>query len=75
MPPTPPRSLAAHLLRAHRAKGVRYAPASQSDCYKTWYAYALRRGEAARAVPYGAREAGVAKGVREWVPEGGRMYM
>jgi hypothetical protein len=85
MPPIPPSSLATHLLRAHRAKGIRYTQATQNDCYKTWYAYALRRGVeeakaggvngagAASAGSGGAK--GKGNGVGEWVPEGGRTYL
>jgi hypothetical protein len=85
MPPTPPSSLTTHLLRAHRAKGIRYTQATQNDCYKTWYAYALRQGvEAAKAGGVngaGAASAGAGgakgngEGVGEWVPEGGRTYL
>jgi hypothetical protein len=82
MPPTPPSSLTTHLLRAHRAKGIRYTQATQNDCYKTWYAYALRQGvegakaggvNGAGAASVGAK--GKGKGVGEWVPEGGRTYL
>jgi hypothetical protein len=89
MPPTPPSFLTTHLLRAHRAKGIRYTPATQNDCYKTWYAYALRQGvEAAKAgsvngagaASAGAEDSKVAGKVkvkvgRDWVPEGGRTYL
>ncbi|PSN74934.1 hypothetical protein BS50DRAFT_27486 [Corynespora cassiicola Philippines] len=40
------RTLEKMVLQAHRAKGVRYPTASQKDCLKTWYSYALRKGEA-----------------------------
>ncbi|ORY13813.1 major facilitator superfamily domain-containing protein [Clohesyomyces aquaticus] len=39
------RSLEMLVLQAHRAKGIRYPASNQKDCFKTWYSYALRRGE------------------------------
>ncbi|CBX99604.1 predicted protein [Plenodomus lingam JN3] len=47
------RSLESMVLQAHRAKGVRYPTASQKDCFKTWYSYALRQGEVRKASPGG----------------------
>ncbi|KAH7109828.1 hypothetical protein B0J11DRAFT_448618 [Dendryphion nanum] len=42
----PSRPLQNLLVSAHRAKGIRYpTPSSQKDCFKTWYSYAIRRGE------------------------------
>lgn len=45
MPGPQTRSLEMMVLNAHRAKGVRYPTMAQKDCFKTWYSYALRRGE------------------------------
>ncbi|KAF2743988.1 hypothetical protein M011DRAFT_409512 [Sporormia fimetaria CBS 119925] len=45
-----PRSLHLYILQAHRAKGHRYptTSAARKECFKTWYSYALRRGEVAK---------------------------
>jgi hypothetical protein len=63
------------VLQAHRAKGVRFPVATQKDCFKTWYSYALRRGEVEKTTPKEMKEHGkYLKGVRESVP-GGRTYL
>ncbi|KAH7401205.1 hypothetical protein BKA66DRAFT_377930, partial [Pyrenochaeta sp. MPI-SDFR-AT-0127] len=49
--PAATRSLESIVLQAHRAKGVRYPTAAQKDCFKTWYSYALRQGEAQKTTP------------------------
>jgi hypothetical protein len=46
MPAPSPRSLDLIILNAHRAKGIRYPTAARKESFKTWYSYALRRGEA-----------------------------
>lgn len=74
MPPAT-RSLEAIVLQAHRAKGVRYPTSAQKDCFKTWYSYALRRGEADKATPTVLREHGrQLREIREASP-GGRTYL
>ncbi|KAH3991244.1 hypothetical protein HBH98_076140 [Parastagonospora nodorum] len=63
------------MLQAHRAKGVRYPTANQKDCFKTWYSYALRQGEAQKTGPKVLQEHGKhLKEVRDAAP-GGRTYL
>jgi hypothetical protein len=65
------------VLQAHRAKGVRYPTSAQKDCFKTWYSYALRRGEVektattAKEIQEHGRQL---KQIREIGP-GGRTYL
>jgi hypothetical protein len=69
------RSLETMMLQAHRAKGVRYPTANQKDCFKTWYSYALRQGEAQKTQPKVLQEHGRhLKEVRDAAP-GGRTYL
>ncbi|RMZ68589.1 major facilitator superfamily domain-containing [Pyrenophora seminiperda CCB06] len=53
--PASTRSLETIVLQAHRAKGVRYPTATQKECFKTWYSYALRKGEEVREAAPGGR--------------------
>jgi hypothetical protein len=63
------------VLNAHRAKGVRYPTASQKDCFKTWYSYALKKGEVDKAPAKAIQEHGRhLQEVREAAP-GGRTYL
>ena len=73
--PAATRSLEAAVLQAHRAKGVRYPTAAQKDCFKTWYSYALRQGEAGKPQPKVVQEHGKhLREIREAAP-GGRTYL
>lgn len=76
MPGPQTRSLELMVLQAHRAKGVRYPTATQKDCFKTWYSYALKKGEAgSKTTPTIIQEhARELKEVREAAP-GGRTYL
>ncbi|KAI8932785.1 hypothetical protein NX059_010275 [Plenodomus lindquistii] len=69
------RSLETMVLQAHRAKGVRYPTTSQKDCFKTWYSYALRKGEVRKASPAVLEEHGKhLREIKEASP-GGRTYL
>ncbi|OWY42445.1 major facilitator superfamily like protein [Alternaria alternata] len=58
------------VLQAHRAKGVRYPTASQKECFKTWYSYALRQGEVTKTSPKVIEEhAKHLKEIKEAAPE------
>ncbi|XPS75463.1 hypothetical protein M3J09_007544 [Ascochyta lentis] len=73
--PSATRSLESMVLQAHRAKGVRYPTSAQKDCFKTWYSYALRKGEAEKASPTVLRDhARQLREMRESAP-GGRTYL
>jgi hypothetical protein len=73
--PAATRSLESVVVQAHRAKGVRYPTATQKDCFKTWYSYALRQGGAEKAVPKVMQEHGKhLQEVKEAAP-GGRTYL
>jgi hypothetical protein len=73
--PAATRSLESMVLQAHRAKGVRYPTSAQKDCFKTWYSYALRRGEVEKTSPTALREHGrQLREMREAAP-GGRTYL
>jgi hypothetical protein len=73
--PATTRSLESMVLQAHRAKGVRYPTASQKDCFKTWYSYALRQGEAEKTKPKVIQEHRKhLREVRQAAP-GGRTYL
>jgi hypothetical protein len=73
--PAAVRSLESMVLQAHRAKGVRYPTASQKDCFKTWYSYALRRGEVEKVGAPVLQEHGRRlREMREAAP-GGRTYL
>ncbi|CAN9472565.1 unnamed protein product [Alternaria alternata] len=73
--PTATRSLETMVLQAHRAKGVRYPTASQKECFKTWYSYALRQGEVTKTSPKVIEEhAKHLKDIKEAAP-GGRTYI
>lgn len=73
--PAATRSLETLVLNAHRAKGVRYPTASQKDCFKTWYSYALRQGEAQKTSSQVLQEHGrQLREMREAAP-GGRTYL
>jgi hypothetical protein len=75
MPGPQTRSLEMMVLNAHRAKGVRYPTVAQKDCFKTWYSYALRRGEVEKATQKEIRDHGrQLKEYRDAVP-GGRTYL
>ncbi|KAF2736316.1 hypothetical protein EJ04DRAFT_575455 [Polyplosphaeria fusca] len=75
MPGPATRSLEMMVLNAHRAKGVRYPTASQKDCFKTWYSYALKRGEVVKTPSKTIQEHGKhLQEVREAGP-GGRTYL
>ncbi|KAF2266504.1 hypothetical protein CC78DRAFT_615020 [Lojkania enalia] len=75
MPGPSTRSLEMMVLQAHRAKGVRYPTATRKDCFKTWYSYALRRGEVEKTDPKVIEDHGKhLKEVREAAP-GGRTYL
>jgi hypothetical protein len=73
--PATTRSLETMVLQAHRAKGVRYPTLAQKDCFKTWYAYALRQGEVQKTKPKVMQEYG--KYLREvgQAAPGGRTYL
>ncbi|KAF2657684.1 hypothetical protein K491DRAFT_690931 [Lophiostoma macrostomum CBS 122681] len=77
MPGPQTRSLELLVLQAHRAKGVRYPTSAQKDCFKTWYSYALRRGEVektsttAKEIKDHARQL---RQIRETAPDG-RTYL
>ncbi|KAF1844256.1 uncharacterized protein K460DRAFT_388120 [Cucurbitaria berberidis CBS 394.84] len=73
--PAATRSLESMVLQAHRAKGVHYPTAAQKDCFKTWYSYALRQGEAQKTSPKIIQEHGkYLRELREAAP-GGRTYL
>jgi hypothetical protein len=73
--PAASRSLETMVLQAHRAKGVRYPTATQKDCFKTWYSYALRKGEVQKTSPTIIQEHGRhLREIREAAP-GGRTYL
>lgn len=75
MPGPQTRSLEMMVLQAHRAKGIRYPTTSQKDCFKTWYSYALRRGEAEKTTTKALVDHGKQlREVREAAP-GGRTYL
>ncbi|KAF1914531.1 hypothetical protein BDU57DRAFT_454119 [Ampelomyces quisqualis] len=74
MPPAT-RSLEAVVLQAHRAKGVRYPTATQKDCFKTWYSFALHQGEVEMTTPKVIQDhRKYLREVREAVPDG-RTYL
>jgi hypothetical protein len=63
------------VLQAHRAKGVRYPTSNQKDCFKTWYSYALKKGEVGKVEPKAVQEHGrYLREVKERAP-GGRTYL
>lgn len=73
--PAATRSLETLVLNAHRAKGVRYPTATQKDCFKTWYSYALRQGEIQKTSPRALQDHGRhMREMREAAP-GGRTYL
>ncbi|KAH6644469.1 hypothetical protein C7974DRAFT_383617 [Boeremia exigua] len=73
--PAATRSLESMVLQAHRAKGVRYPTSAQKDCFKTWYSYALRQGEAGKATTTVLQDHGrQLREMREAAP-GGRTYL
>ena len=73
--PATARSLESLVLKAHRAKGVRYPASAQKECFKTWYSYALRQGEVQKPSPLVMQEHGShLREVRQAAP-GGRTYV
>lgn len=73
--PAATRSLESMVLQAHRAKGVRYPTSTQKDCFKTWYSYALRKGEVEKTSAKVIQEHGRhLRAIREAAP-GGRTYL
>jgi hypothetical protein len=78
MPSVHPRSLELLVLQALRAKGVRYPNtiSAQKECFKTWYSYALRRGEVTKATTVKEIQdhGSYLNDVRDR-PVGGRTYM
>lgn len=73
--PAATRTLESAVIQAHRAKGIRYPTAQQKDCFKTWYSYALRQGEAKKTSREAIQEHGRhLKEIKEQAP-GGRTYL
>ncbi|KAF2799668.1 hypothetical protein K505DRAFT_320988 [Melanomma pulvis-pyrius CBS 109.77] len=75
MPGPNTRSLEMMVLQAHRAKGVRYPTGNQKDCFKTWYSYALKRGEASKPTLKVMQEHGRHLRETREVAPGGRTYL
>ncbi|KAF2874072.1 hypothetical protein BDV95DRAFT_539280 [Massariosphaeria phaeospora] len=63
------------VLQAHRAKGIRYPAASNQDCHKTWYSYALRRKEAEKTTLNVKEERPKTVGEIKEIAPGGRTYL
>ncbi|KAF1994564.1 hypothetical protein P154DRAFT_526998 [Amniculicola lignicola CBS 123094] len=75
MPGASTRSLETMVLQAHRAKGIRYPASAQKECFKTWYSYALRKGEVHKTTSKEMRDHGRhLKEIKEAAP-GGRTYL
>jgi hypothetical protein len=73
--PAATRTLEHAVIQAHRAKGVRYPTTQQKDCFRTWYSYALRQGEAHKTSRKAIQEHGIhLKEIKEQAP-GGRTYL
>lgn len=78
MPGPQTRSLEMLVLQAHRAKGVRYpaTAGAQKECFKTWYSYALRRGEVtSTTTPKEIMDHGREQQEVRDAPPGSRTYM
>ena len=69
------RSLELMVLQAHRAKGVRYPLSAQKECFRTWYSYALRKGEVTTATAEEIRSLGRTVAEDKEAGPGGRTYL